>query len=54
MSRDGRAEVKVIVSGLHRPNGLAYKDGALYIAEVSRISKIEQVEDHLDDPLRRS
>jgi glucose/arabinose dehydrogenase len=50
VSRDGRAEVKVLVSGLHRPNGLAYKDGALYIAEVSRISRIEQVEDHLDDP----
>ena len=50
VTRDGRAEVKVIASGLHRPNGLAYKDGTLYIAEVSRISKIEQVEDHLDDP----
>ena len=53
VSWDGRAEVKVIASGLHRPNGLAYKDGTLYIAEVARISKIEQVEDHLDYPGRR-
>src|ERR1700722_19058000 len=43
-SREGRAEVKVLASGLHRPNGLAYKDDTLYIAEVSRISKIEHVE----------
>jgi glucose/arabinose dehydrogenase len=50
VSRDGRAEVKVLASGLQRPNGLAYKDDTLYIAEVSRISKIEHVEDHLDDP----
>jgi glucose/arabinose dehydrogenase len=49
-SREGRAEVKVLASGLHRPNGLAYKDDTLYIAEVSQISKIEHVEDHLDDP----
>jgi glucose/arabinose dehydrogenase len=41
VSREGRAD---------RPNGLAYKDDTLYIAEVSQISKIEHVEDHLDDP----
>ena len=43
-------EVKVIASGMHRPNGLAFKDGTLYIAEVSQVSKIENIEDHLDDP----
>jgi glucose/arabinose dehydrogenase len=50
VSRDGRPEVKIVASGLHRPNGLAYKDGTLYIAELSQISKIEHVEDNLDDP----
>jgi glucose/arabinose dehydrogenase len=40
----------VLVSGLHRPNGLAYHNGALYIAEVSKISKIDNVEETLDDP----
>jgi glucose/arabinose dehydrogenase len=49
-SRNGRAEVKVVASGLYRPNGLAFKDGTLYIAELSQISKIERVEDNLDDP----
>jgi glucose/arabinose dehydrogenase len=50
VSRDGRPQVKVVASGLYRPNGLAYKDGTLYIAELSQISKIEHVEDNLDDP----
>jgi glucose/arabinose dehydrogenase len=47
---DGQRAVKVIASGLHRPNGLAISNGTLYIAEVSRISKIDNVEDTLDTP----
>ena len=46
--KDGKRDVKVLVSGLYRPNGLAIKDGTLYIAELSQISKIEKVEDNLD------
>ena len=48
VEKDGKREVKVLVSGLYRPNGLAYKDGTLYIAELSKVSKIENVEDNLD------
>jgi glucose/arabinose dehydrogenase len=48
VEKDGKREVKVLVSGLYRPNGLAYKDGTLYIGELSKISKIEKVEDNLD------
>ncbi len=33
VDKDGKREVKVIASGLDRPNGLAFKDGTLYIAE---------------------
>ncbi len=47
---DGKRQVKVIASGLDRPNGLAFHDGTLYIAETSRISKIDNVEDTLDNP----
>jgi glucose/arabinose dehydrogenase len=47
---DGKRAVKVIASGLTRPNGLAYRDGTLYIAEPSQISKIDNVEDALDNP----
>ncbi|WP_247513303.1 PQQ-dependent sugar dehydrogenase [Bradyrhizobium sp. 157] len=50
VNKDGRREVKVLASGLYRPNGVAFKDGTLYIAELSRISKIENVEDNLDNP----
>jgi glucose/arabinose dehydrogenase len=40
----------VIASGLDRPNGLAFKDGTLYIAEGTKISKLEKIEDNLDSP----
>jgi glucose/arabinose dehydrogenase len=50
VDKGGRREVKVIASGLHRPNGLAIKDGTLYIAELSRISRIEKVEETFDNP----
>jgi glucose/arabinose dehydrogenase len=48
--QDGKRTVKVVASGLYRPNGVAFRDGTLYIAELSKISKIENIEDHLDDP----
>lgn len=50
MNKDGKRQVKVLASGLYRPNGLAFKDGTLYIAELSKISKIDKVEDNLENP----
>ena len=50
VNKDGKRSVKVIASGLYRPNGVAFKDGTLYIAELSKISKIDKIEDNLDDP----
>ena len=32
------------------PNGVAFKDGDLYVAEVSRIHKFKDIENHLDNP----
>ena len=49
-NKDGKRSVKTLVSGLHRPNGLAFKNGTLYIAELSKVSKIDKVEDNLDSP----
>jgi glucose/arabinose dehydrogenase len=43
-------EVKVIAKGLNLPNGIAFKNGTLYIAEVSRITKMVGIEDKLDNP----
>jgi glucose/arabinose dehydrogenase len=47
-NKNGKHEAKVLVPGLYRPNGVAFKDGTLYIAELSQISKIDNVEDKLD------
>jgi glucose/arabinose dehydrogenase len=46
----GKREVKTLYSGLYRPNGLAFASGTLYIAELSRISKVERIEDNIDSP----
>jgi glucose/arabinose dehydrogenase len=48
VKKDGKTEVKTIAEGLYRPNGLAYHKGTLYIAELSQVSKIDNVEDNLD------
>ena len=50
VNKDGKREVKVLASGLYRPNGVTFHNGTLYIAELSKISKIEHVEDVLDNP----
>jgi glucose/arabinose dehydrogenase len=50
VNKDGKREVKVLASGLYRPNGVAFHNGTLYIAELSKISKIDNVESVLDDP----
>lgn len=50
VEKDGKREVKVIASGLYRPNGIALHNGTLYIAELSQISKIDNIEDNLDNP----
>lgn len=42
--------VKVVASGLDTPNGIAYRDGALYIAEVGRLLRIDGIDGKLDDP----
>src|SRR5215510_8800061 len=48
--RGGKRETKIIASGLDRPNGLAFHNGTLYIAEGTQISKLEKIEDNLDNP----
>lgn len=45
-----RREVKALLKGLHRPNGVAVRNGALYVAEVSRILRYENIEGTLDSP----
>jgi glucose/arabinose dehydrogenase len=48
--KNGKREVKTIATGLNSPNGLAFHKGTLYIAEINKISKIDNIEDQLDNP----
>ena len=51
--RDGARtadEVITLASGLHLPNGVAYRNGSLYIAEVSRILRYDDIASHLEGP----
>lgn len=40
----------VIASGLNSPNGVAFKDGDLFVAEISRIIKFPGIEKKLNNP----
>ncbi len=48
---DHKAErVIILARGLNNPNGVAFKDGDLYIAEISRILRYRNIEAQLDNP----
>jgi glucose/arabinose dehydrogenase len=40
----------VIASGLNNPNGVAYRDGSLYVAEVNRILRFDRIGEELEHP----
>lgn len=40
----------VIASGLRMPNGVAFMDGSLYVAEISRILRYDHIETKLQNP----
>jgi glucose/arabinose dehydrogenase len=50
VTKDGKREVKVIAKGLHRPNGVVFTNGSLYVAELSRIIRYDNIEKNLDNP----
>lgn len=50
VDRGGRREVKVIAKGLTQPSGLAFKDGALYVATIPTLLKHDNIEAGLDSP----
>lgn len=51
LDNDMKADtVYTLVSGLRMPNGVAFKDGDLYIAEVSKIWKLKDIESNLANP----
>ena len=42
--------VYTIASGLNSPNGVAFKDGSLYIATISNILRLDNIEANLSNP----
>ena len=49
--RDGRVSAHhVIASGLDMPVGVAYRDGSLYVSAVSRIVRLDRIDDQLQTP----
>lgn len=50
VEKDGKRTTKIIAKGLHRPNGVAFKNGSLYVAELSRIIRFDNIEANLDNP----
>ena len=49
--RDFRADkIRVLADGLNMPNGVAFRKGALYVAEVNRILRYDDIESRLDSP----
>jgi hypothetical protein len=47
---DATAETVVIAKGLNSPNGVAFRDGALYVAEINRILRFDGIAARLRDP----
>ncbi len=53
LDRDGDAkaeEVLLLAEDLLMPSGVAFRDGALYVAEVHRIWRYDKIEERLADP----
>jgi len=46
----GAGEVVRIATGLNMPNGVAFRDGALYVAEVHRLLRYDGIESRLSNP----
>lgn len=43
-------EIFVIAEGLNNPNGVAFKDGSLYVAQINRIIRFDDIEAQLASP----
>ena len=53
VSQPGETEAKkifTIAQGLNMPNGVAFRNGALYVAEVNRVLRYDDIESHLANP----
>ena len=42
--------IVTLTQGLNAPNGVAFREGALYVAEIGRVLRYDDIEARLDDP----
>ncbi|MBP1679114.1 MAG: L-sorbosone dehydrogenase [Bacteroidetes bacterium] len=48
---DGKADEAIVVAeDLNTPNGVAVRDGALYVAEINRVLRFDAIEENLRTP----
>ena len=51
LDNDNKADhIKVVDSTLEVPNGVAFRNGSLYVAEVGRLLRYDNIESQLDNP----
>lgn len=48
--KDGKRTHRVIAEGLKQPNGVAFKDGKLYVISIDQALRFDGIEDKLDAP----
>ena len=48
--RNRADNVITIAAGLNSPNGVAFRDGSLYVAEINRILRYDSIETRLNNP----
>ena len=48
--KDGKREVKTVLSDLELPSGIEFRKGALYVATPKKIMRYDNIEDNLDKP----
>lgn len=49
-NKSNNRRLYTIASGLDMPNGVAFYQGSLYVAESKRILRFDDIEHHLSDP----
>lgn len=50
-NNDGKADKKYIIAeGMNSPNGIAFKDGALFVAEIDKVWRFDNIEANLSTP----
>ena len=50
-NKDNKADkVITIADGLNSPNGVAFRNGDLYVAEINRVIKFVDIDEHLNNP----